>query len=224
MKELLDWLKTNQLEKYQEVLVENDINTLELLATLSEEDLKELGFSLGDRKRFTIAVKNISINSIDLSPDDVALINSLPYVIAYPLKRTLLESHPWTKINLLKDTFLNYLKYLGLLSASEFFNSEIKDKGMVALFHKNLMETAFGKWNHYIRECLSFLKQENHTFFYPELLAYYELVETGNKSKKYKGEIEYQDASQQQKAFLRIVLVWHLISVVYNQVVIAKKF
>jgi tetratricopeptide (TPR) repeat protein len=57
------------------------------------------------------------------------------------------------------------------------------------------METAFGKWNHYIRECLSFLKRENHKFFYPELLAYYELVETGNKSKKYKGEIEYQDAN-----------------------------
>ena len=135
------------------------------------------------------------LDIIKLSPDDLALINSLPYVIAYPLKRTLLESHPWTKVNLLKDTFLNYLKYLGLLSASEFFNSDIKDKGMVALFHKNLMETAFGKWNHYIRECLAFLKQQNHTFFYPELLAYYELVETGNKSKKYKGEIEYQDAN-----------------------------
>lgn len=37
MKELLDWLKTNQLEKYQEVLVENDINTLELLAIVSAE-------------------------------------------------------------------------------------------------------------------------------------------------------------------------------------------
>ena len=135
------------------------------------------------------------LDILELSPEDTTLINSLPYVIAYPLKRTLLESHPWTKINLLKDTFLNYLKYLGLLSASEFFNSDIKDKGMVALFHKNLMETAFGKWNHYIRECLAFLKQQNHTFFYPELVAYYELVETGSKSKKYKGEIEYQDAN-----------------------------
>ena len=132
---------------------------------------------------------------ISFSDEETALINSLPYVIAYPLKRAIAEKHAWTKINLLKDTFLNYLKYLGLLSASEFFNSEIKDKGMVALFHKNLMETAFGKWNHYIRECLSFLKQQNHTFFYPELPAYYELVETGNKSKKYKGEIEYQDAN-----------------------------
>ena len=135
------------------------------------------------------------IERTELSEEDELLVSNLPYVIAYPLKRTLLEKHAWTKINLFKDTFLNYLKYLGLLSASEFFNSEIKDKGMVALFHKNLMETAFGKWNHYIRECLAFLKQQNHTFFYPELVAYYELVETGNKSKKYKGEIEYQDAN-----------------------------
>jgi hypothetical protein len=195
MDKLQNWLKANELEKYAEILHQNDITSVDLLIELSEDDLKELGFSLGVRKRFTIAVKNISINSIGLSPDDVALINSLPYVIAYPLKQTLLEKHPLTKINLLKDTFLNYLKYLGLLSASEFFNSEIKDKAMVALFHKNLMETAFGKWNHYIRECLSFLKQQNHSFFYPELAAYYELVETGNKSKKFKGEIEYQDAN-----------------------------
>jgi hypothetical protein len=135
------------------------------------------------------------VEVVSFSEADTELINSLPYVIAYPLQRALKESHPWTKINLLKDTFLNYLKYLGLLSASEFFNSEIKDKGMVALFHKNLMETAFGKWNHYIRECLSFLKQQNHTFFYPELPAYYELVETGSKSQKFKGEIEYQDGN-----------------------------
>ena len=192
---LQNWLKANQLDKYSEVLLQNDITSVELLIELSEDDLKELGFSLGDRKRFAIAKKSLGNNTIQLTSEDIELINSLPYVIAYPLKRTLLEKHPWTKINLLKDTFLNYLKYLGLLSASEFFNSEIKDKGMVALFHKNLMETAFGKWNHYIRECLAFLKQQNHTFFYPELVAYYELVETGNKSKKYKGEIEYQDAN-----------------------------
>jgi tetratricopeptide (TPR) repeat protein len=195
MEEIVSWLKNNQLEKYQEILIENDFNTIELLSELTEDNLKELGFSLGDRKRFAIAKKSLTKSGIQLSAEDLALINSLPYVIAYPLKRTLLESHPWTKINLLKDTFENYLKYLCLLSASEFFNSEIKDKGMVALFHKNLMETTFGKWNQYIRECLSFLKQQNHTFFYPELPAYYELVETGSKSKKYKGEIEYQDGN-----------------------------
>jgi tetratricopeptide (TPR) repeat protein len=192
---LQNWLKSNQLDKYSEVLLQNDITNIELLNELTEDDLKELGFSMGDRKSFAIAKKSLLNNSVHLTSEELELINSLPYVIAYPLKRTLLEKNHWTKINLLKDTFLNYLKYLGLLSASEFFNSEIKDKAMVALFHKNLMETAFGKWNHYIRECLSFLKQQNHSFFYPELVAYYELVETGNKSKKYKGEIEYQDAN-----------------------------
>ena len=44
MKEMLKWLEASQLEKYQEVLIENNINTPELLAELSEEDLKELGF------------------------------------------------------------------------------------------------------------------------------------------------------------------------------------
>jgi hypothetical protein len=32
MEELLKWLEANQLEKYQEVLIENDINTPELIA------------------------------------------------------------------------------------------------------------------------------------------------------------------------------------------------
>lgn len=195
MEELSNWLKTNQLEKYQENLIENDINNLELLSELTEDDLKELGFSLGDRKRFVIGIKDLSSNSNQLSKEDNALIASLPYVIAYPLQQTLLEKHPWTKINLFKDTFLNYLKYLGLLSASEFFNSDIKDKGMVLLFQQNLIETAFGKWNHYIRETLKFLKEQNHTLFCPELATYYELVETGNKSKKHKGEIEFIDAN-----------------------------
>lgn len=128
MDKLLNWLTVNQLDKYAEILQQNDITSVDLLIELSEDDLKELGFSLGDRKRFTIAKKSLTNSGIQLSLEDTTLINSLPYVISYPLKRTLLESHPWTKINLLKDTFLNYLKYLGLLSASEFFNSDIIPK------------------------------------------------------------------------------------------------
>jgi tetratricopeptide (TPR) repeat protein len=135
------------------------------------------------------------VKTSPILPEDQALIDKLPYVIAYPLRQTLLEQHPWTRINLFKDTFLNYLKYLGLLSASEFFNSPIKDRGMVALFHQNLAETAFGKWNHYIREALKYLKEQNHPFFCPDLPAYYEQVESGKKVKQYKGEIEFIDAN-----------------------------
>lgn len=126
---------------------------------------------------------------------DLQLINTLPFVIAYPLKRTLEEKHPWTRINLFKDTFLNYLKYLGLLSASEFFNSPFKDKRMVALFHNTLAEPSFGTWNLFIRETLAFLHERNHSFFISELPAYYETIETGKKRKLFKGEIEFIDSN-----------------------------
>ncbi len=130
-----------------------------------------------------------------LSEEDEQLISNLPYVIAYPLKRTLLEKHAWTKINLLKDTFLNYLKYIGLIAASEFFNSPLKDKKMVALFQQALAEPSFGSWNQYIRETLSYLKENNHSFFCPDLLSYYDLIESGKKRKLFKGEIEIMDAN-----------------------------
>jgi tetratricopeptide (TPR) repeat protein len=130
-----------------------------------------------------------------LSEEDELLISNLPYVIAYPLKRTLLEKHPWTKINLLKDTFLNYLKYIGLITASEFFNCPLKDKKMVALFQQALAEPSFGSWNQYIRETLSFLKENNHSFFCSDLLSYYDLIESGKKRKLFKGEIEIMDAN-----------------------------
>jgi tetratricopeptide (TPR) repeat protein len=130
-----------------------------------------------------------------ISEADQQLISSLPYVIAYPLQRTLNEKHALTRVNLFRDTFLNYLKYLGLLTASEFFNSPLKDKKMVALFHQTLTEPSFGSWNHYIREALKFLSDNDHKFFCPELYAYYATVETGKKRKLYKGEIEVFDSN-----------------------------
>lgn len=130
-----------------------------------------------------------------LSQEEEHLISNLPYVIAYPLKRALTEKHAWTKINLLKDTFLNYLKYLGLITASEFFNSDLKDKKMVALFHATLAEPSFGTWNLYIRETIAYLKQNNHGFFCPELPGYFEAIETGKRRKLYKGEIEFIDSN-----------------------------
>ncbi len=132
---------------------------------------------------------------INLSPDDVALINSLPYVIAYPLKRTLLEKHPPQRLNYFRDTFLNYLKYIGLITASEFFNSPLKDKKMVALFQQALAEPSFGSWNQYIRETLSYLKENYHSFFCSDLLIYYDFIESGKKRKLFKGEIEIMDAN-----------------------------
>jgi tetratricopeptide (TPR) repeat protein len=139
--------------------------------------------------------QNMLTAESSLNDEELTLLQNLPYVIAYPLQKTLEDKHAWTKINLFKDTFLNYLKYLGLLTASEFFNSPFKDKRMVALFQQSLAEPSFGTWNHYIRETLNFLKEKEHSFFIPELPEYYEKVETGKKRKLYKGEIEFIDGN-----------------------------
>jgi hypothetical protein len=137
----------------------------------------------------------IEINdSSNLSQEDLELIHSLPYVIAYPLQQTLLEKNALQRLNYFRDTFLNYLKYLGLLTASEFFNSPFRERKIVDLFSQNLAQPSFGSWNAFTRECLNYLKTQNHTFFCPDLVKYYESVESGKKRKMYKGEIEVVDS------------------------------
>ena len=135
------------------------------------------------------------VEVFSFSEEELSLFANLPYVIAYPLKRAVTEQHPGDKVNLLKDTFLNYLKYMGLVTASEFFHSPFKDKRMVALFQSSIAEPSFGTWNHFIRETITYLEQNNHTFFCPELPKYYDGVETGKKRKLFKGEIEFIDGN-----------------------------
>ena len=135
------------------------------------------------------------VEVFSFSEEELRLFASLPYVIAYPLRRAVTEQHPGDKVNFLKDTFLNYLKYMGLVTASEFFYSPFKDKRMVALFQSSIAEPSFGTWNHFIRETISYLEQNNHSFFCPELPKYYDEVETGKKRKLFKGEIEFIDGN-----------------------------
>ena len=155
-------------------------------------DTSKFCSNCGAKNKLNVSVEK-SVQSKKLSVKETELIRSLPYVIAYPLERTILEEHSWTRINLLKDTLLNYLKYLGLFTASEFFSSPFKDKNIIKSFHSNLGEPSFGNWNAFIRECLNFLKEKEYGFFCPELPAYYEKIETGKKRKLYKGEIEDRD-------------------------------
>lgn len=148
---------------------------------------------------FPSEIKNCPVCSLPLfdptalNDEEIQLIRELPYVIAYPLRQALQEKHAWTKINLLKDTFLNYLKYTGLITASEFFNSQFKDRNMVALFHKTIAEPSFGSWNEFIRETIKYLKEEQHTFFDTGIFNHYERVETSKRRKLFNGEIEYSD-------------------------------
>jgi len=133
------------------------------------------------------------VEIISMTEDEELLLSKLPYVIAQPLRRSLLEKNAFTRINLLKDTFLNYLKYLALLTASEFFKSSLKDKKMMALFDDCFYESGLGKWNKFINETLKFLKEHEHAFFFSELKDYYEKVQTQSNAKRYKGEEEVRD-------------------------------
>ncbi len=108
---------------------------------------------------------------------DMLIINEYPYVLAFPFQRALLEQEPYKKIHLLKETFLNYLKYVGLLVASEYFKSDIKDKQLNSNFRELLFRPQFGYWNKYIREGVQLLEENKHQWFVAELPAYYKQIE-----------------------------------------------
>src|SRR4051812_19368590 len=58
-KDLRLWLRRVGLEQHVETFMANDID-LDLLSELSEKDLKELGFSLGHRRRFLRAIAELT--------------------------------------------------------------------------------------------------------------------------------------------------------------------
>ena len=66
MKDLRHWLAGIGLEQYAGVFAENDIE-LDVLDELSEEDLKELGLSLGHRKRLLKALRAPDMGAGDAS-------------------------------------------------------------------------------------------------------------------------------------------------------------
>ena len=68
MSDLSRWLENVGLGEYTEVFTENAIG-LDVLADLSEEDLRELGISLGDRKRLLKAIAAVSSKSSTVDPD-----------------------------------------------------------------------------------------------------------------------------------------------------------
>ena len=63
------WLKSIGLEQYTEAFRVNDID-MEVVETLGNEDLKELGLSLGHRKKFEKAL--VALNAEETSGASVA--------------------------------------------------------------------------------------------------------------------------------------------------------
>jgi hypothetical protein len=110
--------------------------------------------------------------------NDQIIIETYPYFIAHPYKRALDEVDAFKRLHLLKEILLNYLKYLGLLTASEYFNSNLKIGDINRAFKNFLYRPQFGHWNAFMRSAISALNENNHSWFVKELPGYYERVET----------------------------------------------
>lgn len=109
---------------------------------------------------------------------DNKIIETFPYFLAHPYKRALEEVDSFKRLHLLKEVFLNYLKYVGLLTASEYFNSALKIGDINRAFKNFLYRPQFGHWNAFMRSAFQALSEHNHEWFIKELPAYYLEVET----------------------------------------------
>lgn len=109
---------------------------------------------------------------------DNKIIETFPYFLAHPYKRALEEGDSFKRLHLLKEVFLNYLKYIGLLTASEYFNSALKIGDINRAFKNFLYRPQFGHWNAFMRSAIQALSEHNHEWFIKELPDYYLEVET----------------------------------------------
>jgi len=73
-----EWLGNLGLGKYQKVFAENDID-LDVLAHLTDQDLKELGLSLGHRRKLIAAIEfGVSSNANEAQVEHPTKVTSLP--------------------------------------------------------------------------------------------------------------------------------------------------
>ena len=117
-------------------------------------------------------------SSIPSDEHDTRIIETYPYFLAHPYKRALEEEDSFKRLHLLKEVFLNYLKYLGLLTASEYFNSDLKIGEINRAFKNFLYRPQFGHWNAFMRSAIQALNEHNHDWFVKELPGYYDSIET----------------------------------------------
>jgi hypothetical protein len=117
-------------------------------------------------------------NLVSEDDTDKNIIQTYPYVIAHPYKRALEETDGYKRLHLLKETFLNYLKYVGLITASEYFNSDLKIGEINRAFKNYLFRPQFGHWNAFVRSAIKALIENKHHWFVAELPEYYDEIET----------------------------------------------
>ena len=104
--------------------------------------------------------------------------------MALPYSRMLQEPDGRNRLELLAYTLQNALKYMGLLVVGEYHASDLRLPKLNDLFRQNLSQPSFGNWNAFLREGISALEAEGHTWRFPEIGEAYRKVETAKKAKK----------------------------------------
>lgn len=198
-------------ELYEPIFVEM-LNQCEFLKKLSIVDQKTKnninGYENSCSGRLTITTEEGNIYQIDnvgqlsykefkplnaknqsteqlIDKEDQKIIDTYPYFLAHTYHRALTETESFKRIHLLKETFLNYLKYLGLVTASEYFSSDLKVKDINRNFKQFLFRPQFGFWNAFMRETVKALKENKHQWLVKELPGYYKKIESEKKAKKH---------------------------------------
>lgn len=135
--------------------------------------------SVEQLKVVDLTLESKSVVSYSITDEvDIKIIHNYPYFLALPYKRTLIEEDNFKRLHLLKEVFLNYLKYIGLLTASEYFNSNLKIGEINRAFKNFLYRPQFGHWNAFMRSAIQALNEHNHQWFIKELSDYYNDIET----------------------------------------------
>ena len=150
-----------------------------------------------------IAVDPVSSSGGARTDEERAIVEGYPYVMALPYSRMLQEPDGRNRLELLAYTLQNALKYMGLLVVGEYHASDLRLPKLNDLFRQNLYQPSFGNWNAFLREGISALEAEGHTWRFPEIVEAYRKVETAKKVKKYPTETAYTD-DQGLQAFRKV--------------------
>ena len=166
---------------------------------LADNGLIVLDTFTGDVKFVVVeemTIKNISINSTSdekivdsikkntLSDFDNEVCTTFPYPIAKPYFDLINEHDSRQKCKLMVDTFTAVLKIMALQIASEYIRaSEVKDMRVNHTLKREIQRPLISAWNNVLLETIPVLIQNNVSFFSPELVRAYEILETKCKNK-----------------------------------------
>lgn len=125
MNDVTAWLDSLGLSRYAQVFADNDIDT-DILPELSDQDLKDLGISLGHRKKLLKAIAALAVGSSDGMAFGAASVNHLGQSPATPQSYT--PDHLAEKILAARSTLEGERKQVTVLFADIKGSTELVER------------------------------------------------------------------------------------------------